>query len=77
MGIEVRNQEITLVIDHRLTDAELDALFEAGGDDSAPELLADRTAIHFDRDADSLAAALQSALDVVTRTGLQVVGVHA
>jgi len=71
------NQEITLVVDHRLTDAELEALFEAGADDTAPELRADRTAIHFDREADTLADALQSALADVTRAGLKVVAVQA
>jgi hypothetical protein len=71
------NQEFTLVVDHRLTDAELDALFEAGGDDTAPDLQADRTAIRFDREADTLAAALQSGLDTVARAGLRVIGVQA
>ena len=61
------NQEFTLVVDHRLTDEELDRLFEAGGDDTAPELQADRTVIRFDREADSLAAALLSGLDTVHR----------
>ena len=71
------NQEFTLVVDHRLTDAELDALYEAGCDDTAPELRGDRTAIHFDRDADTLANALTSALADVTRAGLTVVAVQA
>jgi hypothetical protein len=70
-------QQITLVVDHRLAEAELDALFEAGADDSAPELQATRTVIHFDREAETLAEALQSALADVARAGLTVVAVHA
>jgi hypothetical protein len=70
-------QQITLVVDHRLTDVELDALFEAGADDSAPELQSTRTVIHFDREADTLAEAVRSVLADVAMAGLTVVAVHA
>lgn len=71
------NHSITVVVDHRLNGMELDALFEAGADDTAPELRGDRTTIHFDRDAATLADALQTALADITRAGLQVIAVQA
>ena len=71
------NQEFALAIDHHLTNAERDALYEAGVDDIAIQLRSDQTVIRFDREADTLADALQSALADVTRAGLKVVAVQA
>jgi hypothetical protein len=67
----------TVVVDHAMTDDELDRLFAAGGDDSAPEISERETRIHFDRAANSLAEAVTSALLTVATAGLVAVGVHA
>jgi hypothetical protein len=71
------NHEFTLVIDHQLDGEELDRLFEAGGDDSAPELQDGQTSLHFDRDAATLAEAVASALFTVTVAGLTVIAIQA
>jgi hypothetical protein len=71
------NHRITVVVDHRLSGEELDRLYEAGADDTAPELQATRTAIHFDREAETFGYALTTALEDVARGGLRVVGVQA
>lgn len=67
----------TIAVDHELDGAELDRLFEAGGDDTAAEVGGGRTLIHFDRDAATLAEAVASALFTVTVAGLTVAGVEA
>jgi len=72
------NHSFTLTVDHRLTDDELDRLFEAGGDDTAPERTADgQTLIHFDREAPNLGQAVASALGTLTAAGLTVIGITA
>lgn len=54
------------------TDEELDLLFEAGCDDTAPE----GALLHFDRAADSLLhAVLSASTDVAKVSGLRVTGV--
>lgn len=72
-------QEFTLVIDHRLTDDEIDALYGGRCDDAVVERSGteDRSLIHFDRDAVTLIHALQSAILDVTAAGLTIVGVQA
>jgi len=62
----------TLRLNREPTDAELDALFEAGCDDSAPE----GSLLHFDREADTLLHAVWSAArDVSTVADLRALGV--
>lgn len=62
----------TVRLNREPTDEELDRLFEAGCDDAAPE----GSALHFDREAESLLEAVFSASrDVATVPGLRVVGV--
>ncbi len=63
--------EFTFVVDHRFSDDECDALFDRA-DDVTPERERDRTLLGFDRDADTLAAALVSALRDVEAAGLVV-----
>jgi hypothetical protein len=67
--------EFTLILDHAPTGEELDALFEAGCDDSTPETVAGSGWLHFDRDAASLLEALTSAIRDVESTGLTVCAV--
>lgn len=64
--------DFTLVLNREPTEPELDSLFEAGCDDSTPE----GEYLHFDRLADTLAAAITSAVrNVESVPGLEVVGV--
>lgn len=65
--------DFTLRLNQEPSDAELDALYEAGCDDTAPE----GELIHFDREADTLAQAIASAVaDVEKVPGLAAVGVY-
>lgn len=66
-----------LVIDHRLTEAERNALFDVGCEDATPEIGEERTILRFDRAAQMLADALITALAEVTAAGLRVVAVRA
>lgn len=71
--------DFTFVLDHALSDGEVDALWDAGGNDATPELN-ERTntgVIHFDREAASLAEALVSALRTVEAAGLRAVAVRS
>jgi hypothetical protein len=62
----------TLRLNREPTDEELDLLFEAGCDDSAPE----GALLHFDREADTLLhAVLSASRDVSKVPGLRVTGV--
>lgn len=62
----------TLRLNREPTDEELDLLFEAGCDDSAPE----GALLHFDREADTLLhAVLSASRDVAKVPGLRVGGV--
>lgn len=71
--------EFTFALDRAPSDDELDALFDAGGDDATPE--SDETAntgsVHFNRQAGSLAEAMVSALRTVEAAGLHVVAVRS
>lgn len=69
--------EFTFVLDRRADDEEIDALFDAGCDDATPEREDGRTFLHFDRDADTLAEALVSALQDVERAGMRGVSVRS
>ena len=67
----------TFVLDHDPTDIEIDALFDAGCEDTTPETHAGLGWLHFDRDASSLGEALVSALHDVEAAGLTVVAVRS
>jgi hypothetical protein len=67
--------EFILVIDRALGDDEQNALFEAGFDDSTPEVEADRTLLHVVREASTLTAALASAVLGLERAGVAASGV--
>ena len=66
--------EFTLLIDHELTDDEVEQLLSRA-DDVTPELGRGRTQLGFDRDASSLVEALVSALADVEALGLTASGV--
>lgn len=68
--------EFTLVVDHRLSDEEVDVLFDRA-DDVTPERELGRTLIGCDRRATSLAEALVSALRDVEAAGLMVSSVQS
>jgi hypothetical protein len=55
-----------------LTDEQADRLFAAGCDDCTPAGCDGRTWIHFDRQADSLEAAISSAVAQVQGAGFSV-----
>lgn len=71
------HHEFTLVLDRTPTEDELDALYEAGLDDTTPEF-GPRLApmLHMHRDADSLASAIISAVSQAESAGFAVVGVR-
>lgn len=71
----MNSHEFTLILDHAPSGEEMDALFEAGCDDSAPETVAGNGWLHFDRAADTLLQALASAIRDVESTGLVVCAV--
>jgi len=62
--------EFTFVIDHRVSEQEIDALFDRA-EDVTPEREQARTLLGFDREAPSLAHALVSALQDVEAAGLR------
>jgi hypothetical protein len=69
--------EFTLLIDRTPVEAEFDALYEAGLDDSTPEFGPRAIPmIHVHRDAGSLATAIISAVAQVEQAGFAVVGVR-
>jgi hypothetical protein len=68
--------EFTFVVDHRLSEDEVDGLFD-GADDVTPEREQARTLLGFDREATSLAGALVSALRDVEAAGLTVGSVRS
>lgn len=69
--------QFDLVVAHALDDDEVDALVDAGLDDGSPEIDAGTTTVHVDRAAESLAAAIVSAVLDVESAGLTVAGVGA
>jgi hypothetical protein len=71
--------EFTFMLDHALSDDETDTLYEAGGDDTTPEInqRANSSLLHFDREAPSLGEALVSALHTVEAAGLRAVAVDS
>ena len=68
--------EFTFVVDHRLSEDEVDGLFDRA-DDVTPEREQARTLLGFDRQATSLADALVSALRDVEAAGLTVGSVRS
>jgi hypothetical protein len=71
------SHEFTLVLDHTPAEEELDALFGAGLDDATPEY-GPHTApvLHVHRDADTVAAAIVSAVRQAESAGFAVIGVR-
>lgn len=69
-------QEFTIYLDRQPTGEELDALYEAGFDDSAPETGNGHGLIHVSREADTLTAAILSAVEDAQRAGFTVVGIE-
>ncbi|MBA2322629.1 MAG: hypothetical protein H0V92_00930 [Pseudonocardiales bacterium] len=71
--------EFEFVLEHAPTDDEIDALFDAGGDDATVERndRANTGHAHFDREAPSLVEALVSALGTLERAGLRAVAVQS
>lgn len=69
--------EFTLVIDRVLDEDEQDALFEAGFDDSTPEIQPHhgRTLLHVTREASSLVAAIASAVLALEQADMPASGV--
>ena len=63
--------EFTFVVDHRVSEQEIEALFDRA-EDVTPEREQARTLLGFDREATSLAHALVSALRDVEAAGLSV-----
>ena len=54
-----------------MTMADVERLYEAGGDDTTPAVIAGQSRIAFAREAASLEAAITSALRTVQAAGLQ------
>ncbi len=67
--------DVLLGADVELTDDLANRLFEAGCDDGMPVTRCGVTYVAFDRDADSLEAAIRSAVADVAKAGCQVKGV--
>src|SRR5674476_1612514 len=72
----MKTYEFTFVVDHRLSEDEVDGLFDRA-DDVTPEREQARTLLGFDRQATSLAEALVSALRDVESAGLIVGSVRS
>ena len=68
--------EFTFVVDHRVSEQEIEALF-GRAEDVTPEREQARTLLGFDREATSLAHALVSALQDVEAAGLSVGSVRS
>ena len=68
--------EFTFVVDHRVSDQEIEALFDRA-EDVTPEREQARTLLGFDRESTSLAHALVSALQDVEAAGLSVGSVRS
>lgn len=69
--------EFTLVLDRVPSDDEIDALFESGCDDATPETEKGVSLLHFDREGESLAKAIVSAILDTEKTGLAVEGAQS
>lgn len=61
--------EFSLVLDHEPSDDELDALFVAGCADAIFEGFTGESIAHFDRESDSLASAISSAVHNIETAG--------
>jgi len=68
---DTSTHEVTFVVDHRLTDDEIDAFFDRV-DDATPIRERGRTFVQFDRDADTLTDAVVTSL-----RDLEAAGFHA
>jgi len=69
--------DVTLVVNHRITDDDIDAIFEHA-DDATPEREhgQGRTLVHFAREAPSWPAAVVSALTDLEAAGFQAASVR-
>lgn len=70
------DHEFTLVIDRVLDGEELDLLYEAGFDDSTPEIEAGRTLLHITRSGPIRVSVVLDAEEQLQRTGFPVVSVR-
>ena len=70
--------EFTVHLDRAPDEAGLDAIFEAGLDDTAPEISADgRAVLHVMRETTTLTEAIVTVVDDITRAGFQAVGIDS
>ncbi len=67
--------DVTLVVNQRITDKDIDIIFEHA-DDATPERGNHRTLVHFAREAPSWPAAVVSALADLEAAGFQAASVH-
>lgn len=67
----------SLILDRKPSDDELDALFEAGLDDSTPATVSGNGWLHVDREASSMLKAVTSAIRDMHTAGLAVSAVHS
>jgi len=68
--------EFTVYLDRQPTDDELDLLYEAGFDDSMPEVGHGRGLIHVCREAETLADAITSTISNAATAGFSVVAIE-
>lgn len=73
----MQTYEFDFILDRAPNDDEQDRLYEVGGDDAMVEynLTTNTGTVHFDRQAESLAEALVSALRTIEAAGLRTVAV--
>jgi hypothetical protein len=69
--------EFTVHLDRQPTDDELDAIYEAGLDDAAPEIGGGRGLLHVMRRSDSLTEAILTAVADIAKAGFQATGIDA
>lgn len=67
--------EFTVALDRAPEAQDFDLIFEAGLDDSTPEIREGRGVLNIARDADTLSTAIVSAVENVERAGFRVVGI--
>lgn len=70
----MHNFSFTFIIkDHTVCSEKMaEAIYEAGGDDSGVGSSEGIVSVHFDREAESLDAAIRSAIGTVNRAGYQI-----
>jgi len=68
--MEVYEFEIILSGDRFFSEEELNALYEAGCDDSSPTMIDGMLFISFDREAESMDRAVLSAIEDIKKSGV-------